>query len=76
MAYPGDGSQGGQGAPWVGPPAGQRDPGAGVALAAEGLTWLQRNLGANFGAGLYDQSLFYKKVSQFRLCTLFYVHFI
>lgn len=53
-AYPGDGWQDGQEAQWAGPPAGQRGLEAEAGLAAEGLAWLQRNLGADSGAGLYD----------------------
>lgn len=54
MAYPGDGWQDGREAQWAGPPAGQRGPEAEAGLAAEGLAWLRRNLGADSGAGLYD----------------------
>ena len=54
MAYPGDVWQGGREARWAGPPAGQRGPEAEAGPAAEGLTWLRRNLGADSGAGLCD----------------------
>lgn len=59
MAYPGDGSQDGQEVQWAGPPAALRGPEAEAGLAAEGLAWLQRNLGADSGAGLYDLYLLY-----------------
>ena len=61
MAYPGDGWQDGRQAQWAGPPAGQKGPEAEAGLAAEGLAWLQRNLGADSGAGLYDLYLLHRK---------------
>lgn len=61
MAYPGDGSQDGKEGQWAGPPVGQRGPEAEAGLAVEGLTWLQKNLGADSGAGLYDLYLLYRK---------------
>lgn len=61
-AYPGDGSQGGREAQLAGPPAGRRGPEAGAGLAAEGLAWLQRNLGVDSGAGLCDLYLFIERM--------------
>lgn len=61
MAYPGDESQDGREAQWAGPPAGLRGPEAEAGLAAEGLAWLQRSLGAGSGAGLCGLYLLYRK---------------
>lgn len=69
MAYPGDGSQDGREAQWAGPPAGQRGPEAKVGLAAKGLAWLQRNLGADSGARLNDLYLLYRKDAHLDLYT-------
>lgn len=60
MAYPGGGWQGGKGAQSAGPPVGQRGPEAEAGLAAEDLAWLQKNLGADSGAGQYALSLLCK----------------
>lgn len=61
VAYPGDGLKDGQGAQWAGPPTEQRGLEAGAGLVGECLALLQRNLGADSGAGLYDLYLLYRK---------------
>ena len=61
MTYPGDGLQDGQESQWAGPPVEQRGPEAEAGLAVEGLTWLQKNPGADSGAELYGLYLLYRK---------------
>lgn len=56
-AYLSDESQGGRGAQWAGPQAGQRGPVAGAGLVAEGLAWLQKNQAEDSGARLCDLCL-------------------
>lgn len=70
MAYPGDGWQGGQEAQWAGPPTGQRGPEAEAGLAAEGLAWLRKTLGADSGAELQDLYLLFRKDASLDVYTL------
>lgn len=61
MAYPNDELQDVQEVQRAKPPAGQRGPEAEAEPAAEGLTWPQRNLEGDSGAGLCDQYLLQRK---------------